>query len=268
MSGNDDIFDLTGQTAFVTGAGQNTGRGIAIRLAKQGAAVAVNDYFLERAEAVAKEINDAGGKAVAVQADVGDIASVTAAFEKTKAAIGPVSILVNNAGNRGPGGFDSKFPLFWETDPADWDAFFRVNLFGVMNCCRVACPDMVKAQYGRIITIISDAGRVGEPRMADYAAAKAGAAGFMRGLARDLGKFNVTANNIAISSQAPPSMTPENEAEFMATDRAKAQMSRYIIRRFGRPDDIAAMVAYLASSAASWVTAQTYPVNGGYSVSM
>jgi NAD(P)-dependent dehydrogenase (short-subunit alcohol dehydrogenase family) len=104
--------------------------------------------------------------------------------------------------------------------------------------------------------------------MADYAAAKAGAAGFMRGLARDLGKFNVTANNIAISSQAPPSMTPENEAEFMATDRAKAQMSRYIIRRFGRPEDIAAMVAYLASSAASWVTAQTYPVNGGYSVSM
>jgi NAD(P)-dependent dehydrogenase (short-subunit alcohol dehydrogenase family) len=267
LSGNDDIFDLTGQTAFVTGAGQNTGRGIAIRLAKQGAAVAVNDYFLDRAEAVANEIREAGGKAVAIQGDVGDIQSVTAAFETAKAELGPVSILVNNAGNRGPGGFDSNFPLFWETDPNDWDAFFRVNLFGVMNCCRVACPDMVKAQYGRIITIISDAGRVGEPRMADYAAAKAGAAGFMRGLARDLGKWNVTANNIAISSQLP-NMPPEMEAQYLSSDRAKAQLSRYIIRRFGKPDDIAAMVVYLASSEAGWVTAQTYPVNGGYSVAI
>jgi 3-oxoacyl-[acyl-carrier protein] reductase len=267
LSGNDDIFDLTGQTAFVTGAGQNTGRGIAIRLAKQGAAVAVNDYFLDRAEAVAKEINEAGGKAVAIQGDVGDYESVAASFEKAKAEIGAISILVNNAGNRGPGGFDSNFPLFWETQPSDWDAFFRVNLFGVMNCCRAATPDMVKAQYGRIITIISDAGRVGEPRMADYAAAKAGAAGFMRGLARDLGKFNVTANNIAISSQLP-AMPPEAEAQYLSSDRAKAQLSRYIIRRFGKPDDIAAMVAYLASAAASWVTAQTYPVNGGYSVAI
>jgi 3-oxoacyl-[acyl-carrier protein] reductase len=263
----DDIFDLQGQAAFVTGAGQNTGRGIAIRLAKQGAAVAVNDYFLDRAEAVTKEINDFGGKAVAVQADVGDINSVYGAFEKAKGAIGDISILVNNAGNAGPGGFDSAFPLFWETNPEDWERFFRVNLYGVMNCARAACPDMVKAQYGRIITIISDAGRVGEPRMADYAAAKAGAAGFMRGLARDLGKFNVTANNIAISSQLP-NMSAEQEAQYLSSDRAKAQLSRYIIRRFGKPDDIAAMVAYLASPAASWVTAQTYPVNGGYSVAI
>jgi 3-oxoacyl-[acyl-carrier protein] reductase len=265
VSDNDDIFDLTGQTAFVTGAGQGVGRGIATRLAKQGAAVAVNDYFLDRAEAVAEEIRSGGGKALAVQADVGDIDSVFAAFEKTKAGLGAPAILVNNAGNRGPGGFDSDFPLFWETMPKDWDAFFRVNLFGVMNCCRAATPDMVKAQYGRIVTIISDAGRVGEPRMADYAAAKAGAAGFMRGLARDLGRYNVTANNIAISSQLPP-MSPEREAEYLSSDRAKAQLSRYIIRRFGKPEDIAAMVTYLVSPAASWVTAQTYPVNGGYSV--
>lgn len=268
MSGADNIFDLTGQTAFVTGAGQNVGRGIAMLLAKHNAAVAVNDYFLDRAEAVAKEIRDAGGKAFAVQADVGDLNAVFAAFEKVKAELGAPSILVNNAGNAGPGGFDSVFPLFWETNPEDWERFFRVNLYGVMNCCRAACPDMVKAQYGRIVTIISDAGRVGEPRMADYAAAKAGAAGFMRGLARDLGKFNVTANNIAISSQAPASMTPENEAALMASDRVKAQMSRYIIRRYGKPEDIAAMVAYLVSGAAGWVTAQTYPVNGGYSVSI
>jgi 3-oxoacyl-[acyl-carrier protein] reductase len=267
MTASDDIFDLSGQTAFVTGAGQGVGRGIAIRLAKQGAAVAVNDYFLDRAEAVAKEIAEFGGRAIPVQADVGDLDRVFAAFQQVKDALGAPSILVNNAGNAGKDGLDFKMPLFWETEPADWDRFFRVNLFGVMNCCRAATPDMVKAEYGRIITIISDAGRVGEPRMADYAAAKAGAAGFIRALARELGRYNVTANNVSISTQMRP-MSPEQKAEYLGSERTKAALSRYIIRRFGEPEDIAAMVTYLASPVAGWVTAQTYPVNGGYSVAI
>jgi NAD(P)-dependent dehydrogenase (short-subunit alcohol dehydrogenase family) len=267
LGGSDDIFDFHGQVAFVTGGGQNTGRGIAIRLARQGAAVAVNDYFLDRAEAVAQEIVDFGGKAFPIQADVGDLPGVKAAFETVKGELGAPSILVNNAGNAGPSGMDFKMPLFWETEPEDWERFFRVNLFGVMNCCRAAAPEMVKAQYGRIVTIISDAGRVGEPRMADYAAAKAGAAGFMRGLARDLGRYSVTANNISISTQTPP-MPPEKLEDWLGSDRTKAQLSRYIIRRFGEPEDIAAMVTYLTSREAGWVTGQTYPVNGGYSVAI
>jgi 3-oxoacyl-[acyl-carrier protein] reductase len=267
MISDDSIFSLEGQTAFVTGAGQGVGRGIAVRLAKQGAAVAVNDYFLDRAQSVAKEISDAGGKAFPIQADVGDLDGVFAAFETVKAELGAPSILVNNAGNAGPGGYDTRLPLFWETGPADWERFFRVNLYGVMNCCRAATPAMTEARYGRIVTIISDAGRTGEPRMADYAAAKAGAAGFMRALAHDLGRYNVTANNVAISTQMR-ALPPEQEAEYLATERVQKQLSKYIIRRFGRPEDIAAMVTYLVSAEASWVTGQTYPVNGGYSVAI
>jgi 3-oxoacyl-[acyl-carrier protein] reductase len=257
-------FDLTGQTAFVTGAGQGVGRGVARLLAAQGAAVAVNDFFLDRAQAVADELNAKGCKALAVQADVGDIEGVKAAFAQTEAALGAPSILVNNAGNAGPGGFGASFPLFWETEPKDWDRFFRVNLFGVMNCSRVAVPAMVERKYGRVITIVSDAGRIGEPRMADYAAAKAGAAGFMRGLARDLGRYGVTANNIALGT-IRPFASKEEEAAALATDAAKAQLTRYVIRRFGQPEDIAAMALFLASREASWITGQTYPVNGGYS---
>ncbi|HEY3696675.1 SDR family NAD(P)-dependent oxidoreductase [Phenylobacterium sp.] len=267
MTGTPNTFDLTGQTAFITGAGQGVGRGIARLFAAHGAAVAVNDYFLDRAEAVADELKADGAKAFAVQADVSDIAAVREAFAKTEAALGAPSILVNNAGNAGPDGFASAFPLFWETEPEDWDRFFRVNLFGVMNCCRVAAPAMVKKEYGRIVTIVSDAGRVGESRMADYAAAKAGAAGFMRGLARDAGRYNVTANNIALGTVRPP-MTDEQRETVMSSERVKAQLSRYVIRRFGQPEDIAAMALFLCSREASWVTGQTYPVNGGYSFSI
>jgi NAD(P)-dependent dehydrogenase (short-subunit alcohol dehydrogenase family) len=264
LADHKDLLDLTGEVAFVSGAGQGVGRGIARFLAAAGAAVAVNDFFLDRAEAVAAELRADGGKALAVQADVGDLGSVTAAFEKAKAELGTVSVLVNNAGNGGPGGFDGKLAPFWETGPADWDRFFRVNLFGVMNCCRAATPDMVAAGHGRIITIVSDAGRVGEVRMADYAAAKAGAAGFTRALAKDLGRYNVTANNIAIST-ITPNLPPESLQAFLGSERSRQQLSRYVIRRYGEPDDIAAMVLFLASGAAGWITGQTYPVNGGYS---
>ena len=259
-----DIFDLQGQTAFVTGAGQGVGRGIALRLALHNAAVAVNDYVPERARAVAEEIQAAGGRAFAVQADVSDADAITAAFAKAKAELGAPAILVNNAGNAGPDGFDTAFPNFWQTAPADWERFFRVNLHGVMNCCRSAAPDMVANGYGRIVTIGSDAGRVGETRLAAYGAAKAGAAGFMRGLATELARHGVTANSVALGSIQPP-MSPEDEAEYVASDRVRKQLARYPIRRLGRPEDVAALVAYLVSPAASWVTGQTYPLNGGYS---
>jgi NAD(P)-dependent dehydrogenase (short-subunit alcohol dehydrogenase family) len=267
MTGAATTFDLTGQTAFVTGAGQGVGRGVARLFAAHGAAVAVNDYFLERAEAVAEELKAAGARAFAVQADVGDLDAVKEAFARTAEAIGAPSLLVNNAGNAGPGGFNTTFPLFWETEPADWDRFFRVNLYGVMNCCRAALPAMVKAQYGRVVTVVSDAGRVGEARMADYAAAKAGAAGFMRGLARDAGRYNVTANNIALGSIKPAMSEAELET-MMTSERVKAQLSRYVIRRYGAPEDIAAMALFLCSREAGWVTGQTYPVNGGYSFNL
>lgn len=260
-----DLLDLGGQAALVTGAGQGAGRGIALLLAQHNAGgIAVNDFELERAAAVAAEIEALGVRAVPVQADVGDHASVRSAFEKGRAALGPITILVNNAGNAGPRAAMGRSPLFWETAPSDWDRFFRTNLQGVMNCCHVALPEMVTQKRGRIVTIVSDAGRVGEARLAAYGAAKAGAAGFVRSIAREAGRFGITCNAISLSSLEPP-MSADQLAQFLAGDQAKAQLSRYTIRRYGKPDDVAAMTLFLCSDAASWITGQTYPVNGGYS---
>lgn len=264
MSG-DDLLDLAGQAALVTGAGQGAGRAIALTLARHNAGgIAVNDFVMERAEAVAAEIRGIGVKAVPVQADVGDHASVVAAFEKSRAELGPITLLVNNAGNAGPRDTMGHAPLFWESAPADWDRYLRTNLQGVMNCCHVALPDMVAAKRGRIVTIVSDAGRVGEARLAVYGAAKAGAAGFVRALAKEVGRFGITCNAISLSTLEPP-LTGEQLVRFLGSEQSKAQLSRYTIRRYGKPDDVAAMTLFLCSEAASWITGQTYPVNGGYS---
>jgi NAD(P)-dependent dehydrogenase (short-subunit alcohol dehydrogenase family) len=261
----DDLLDLGGQAALVTGAGQGAGRAIALALAQHNAGgVAVNDFVPERAAAVASEIEAMGVRAIAVQADVGDHESVTAAFEKARAALGPITLLVNNAGNAGPGATMGHSRFFWETRPAEWDRFFRTNLQGVMNCCHVALPEMVAQQRGRIVTIVSDSGRVGEARLAAYSAAKAGAAGFVRSIAKEAGRFGITSNAISLST-LEPQMADEQLAEFLASDRSKALLAHYTLRRFGRPNDVAAMTLFLCSDAASWITGQTYPVNGGYS---
>lgn len=263
----DSLLDLHGQVAFVSGAGQGAGRAIALMLARNGAGgVAVNDFVGERAEAVAAEIRTLGVPAVAVPADVGNLDAVRGAFAQAQ-ALGPVTLLVNNAGNAGPAQQMRPTPLFWETDPADWDRFLRTNLQGVLNCCHAALPVMVAQQRGRIVTIVSDAARTGEARLSVYAAAKAGAAGFMRSIAKEAGRYNVTANCVSLSTLEPALDEPAKSA-FLASEQARAHVARYSIRRFGQPDDVAAMVLFLCSDAAGWITGQTYPVNGGYSAAL
>ena len=261
-----NILDLTGRVALVTGAGQGVGAKTAHYLAAQGARVVVNDYVAERAEAVTQEIKEAGGAAIGVQGDVTDFASVTAMVDTTADAFGAIDVLVNNAGNAGadPSALGGN-RTFWEIDPAAWEPFLQVNLYGVMNCCRAVIPGMLEAgNGGRLITIISDAGRVGEPGLEAYSAAKAGAAGLMRALARSLGRFEITANCVAIAT----TRTPAVEAMTSNEDLVKRMLRNYIIRRVGEPSDVAAMVTFLASNAASWTTGQTYPVNGGFSVNL
>jgi NAD(P)-dependent dehydrogenase (short-subunit alcohol dehydrogenase family) len=266
ISGRDPL-DLSGQIAFVSGAGQGAGRAIALMLARHNAGgVAVNDAVQERAAAVAAEIESLGVPAVAAPADVGDYASVRSAFAKA-GELGAVTILVNNAGNAGPNAAMGFSPLFWETQPADWDRYFRTNLQGVMNCCHAVLPGMLALGRGRIVTIVSDAGRVGEARLAAYAAAKAGAAGFVRAIARETGRYGITANSISLSS-LEPNLDDAAKAQFLASEQAKTHVSRYVIRRFGKPDDVAYMALFLCSDAAGWITGQTYPVNGGYSFAM
>ena len=134
-----------------------------------------------------------------------------------------------------------------------------------MHCTRAVIPGMIEAgRGGRIITVISDAGRMGEPGLEAYSAAKAGAAGLTRALARSLGRFDITANNVAIAA----TRTPATAAGFDNEDLAKRILRNYVIRRFGEPSDVAAMITFLASNASSWITGQTYPVNGGFSVSL
>ncbi|HMN71929.1 MAG TPA: SDR family oxidoreductase [Rhodoblastus sp.] len=261
-----DLLDLKNKVALVTGAGQGVGRQIALHFAAHDAAgVIVNDYFLERAEEVAKEINDAGGKAVAAQADVTDLASVKKMVGAAEQAFGPVDILVNNAGNAGAAPDPDARKPFWETGPEVWNSFIGVNLYGVINCASACIPRMIERRGGRVITIISDAGRAGEAGLEVYSGAKAGAAGFTRAIARSLGRYQITANCVAIAATA----TPAIEARLKANpEMLKKMMEKYVIRRPGQPTDIANMVLFLASDASSWITGQTYPVNGGFTFAL
>lgn len=260
-----DILDVTGRVALVTGAGQGVGQQVAEHLAAHGATVIVNDYFLERAQAVAKAIGNAGGKAYAVQADVTDNVSVKAMIAQVRDLAGPVDVLVNNAGNLGAHPSPDGRKPFWEFGPEVWSGAVDVNLYGVINCTGAVISDMIERKSGRLITIISDAGRVGESGLEVYSAAKAGAAGFMRAVARTMGRHQVTANCVAIAA----TLTPPIEARLNADpERLKKMMSHYVIRRPGKPTDVANMVLFLASGASDWITGQTYPVNGGFSFSM
>ncbi|WP_083913942.1 SDR family NAD(P)-dependent oxidoreductase [Ilumatobacter nonamiensis] len=258
-----NILELTGRTALVTGAGQGVGAETARYLAAQGANVVINDYVAERAEAVVAEIVDAGGHAVAAPADITDFQLVADLVASTSAELGPIDVLVNNAGNAGadPDALTGK--PFWEKDPAEWEPFLQVNLYGALNCSRAVIPGMIAAgNGGRLITVISDAGRVGESGLEAYSAAKAGAAGLTRALARSLGRYDITANNVAIAATRTPAITAMTDNE----DYAKKVLRNYVIRRFGEPSDPAALITFLASGASGWITGQTYPVNGGFSV--
>ena len=261
-----DILDLGGRVALVTGAGQGVGRQIALHLAQHGCGgVAVNDYHRDRAEAVAAEVRALGCKAVAVQADVTDLAAVKAMNELIVGALGPVGVLVNNAGNLGATPTADARKPFWETGTDAWNQAIGVNLYGVMNCTAAVTPGMIARRApGRIIMIVSDAGRHGEAGLEAYSAAKAGAAGFMRAVARTLARHGITANAVSIAT----TRTPTTEAEFADEALVKRVFEKYIVRRPGDPTDVANMVLFLASDASSWISGQTYPVNGGYTLAL
>lgn len=260
------ILDLGGRVALVTGAGQGVGRQIALHLAQHGeGGVAVNDYFLARAEAVVDEIRSAGGNAIAVQADVSDFQSTKDMVAKIESDLGPIGILVNNAGNLGANPSAEAMKPFWQTGPEIWQQVSGVNFFGPLNCVAATLPAMIERNKpGRIITIISDAGRYGDAGMEVYSASKAGAAGFMRSLARSVARYGITANSVAIAA----TRTPMTEAAFADEAQLKKVMEKYIVRRPGEPEDVANMVLFLASDASSWISGQTYPVDGGFMVAL
>jgi 2-hydroxycyclohexanecarboxyl-CoA dehydrogenase len=262
---NQSVLNLEGKVAIVTGAGQGVGEAISQLLAAHGAKVVVNDFFPDRAKRVADEILARGGSAIPVQADVTDATSVAEMVRQASAHYGPIDILVNNAGNFGANPSEEVTQPFWEHGRDVWGGVVDVNLFGVINCVSACIPSMIEKQGGRIITIISDAARVGQAGLEIYSAAKAGSAGFMRAISHTLGRYQVTANTVSISATSTPAL---EERFAKDPDRKKKVLERYIIRRLGQPADVANMVLFLASDASSWITGQTYPVNGGYTLSV
>jgi NAD(P)-dependent dehydrogenase (short-subunit alcohol dehydrogenase family) len=241
------MFDLTGRTALVTGAGQNVGAGISRALAAQGATVAVNDIRAERAHEVVAEIAAAGGRAVAAPFDVTDLDAVL----ESVAAVGDVDILVNNAGN---GGEERMVPqAFREMDPAAWEGPIRVNLYGVMSCCKAVVGGMCVRGWGRIITISSGAGTGGVAiGVSPYSAGKGGGISFTRTLALEVASGGVTANTLAIGMMEMQDRTVTEQL-----------VKRIPVGRAGTPTDIAAACVWLASDEAGWVTGQTIQINGG-----
>jgi 2-hydroxycyclohexanecarboxyl-CoA dehydrogenase len=260
-----NILNLQGRIGLITGAGQGIGRQIALHFALNGAGgVVLNDVNAERAEAVANEVRALGCRAVAIGADVTDRAAVDDMVRRAAQELGPIDVLVNNAGNMGAAPEKVERAPFWQASTETWNAFLGVNLYGVINCTSAVLPGMIERKQGRLITIVSDAGRVGEPGLEIYSAAKAGAAGFMRAVARAVGRYMITANSVSIATTRTPGVADVTED----AERAKRMLSHYTIRRFGEPSDVANMVLFLASDASSWITGQTYPVNGGFSFAM
>jgi NAD(P)-dependent dehydrogenase (short-subunit alcohol dehydrogenase family) len=244
------MFDLSGRTALVTGAGQNAGAGIARALATQGAAVAVNDLVAERAESVAKEITAAGGTAVPVAFDVTDLAGVRDGVGRARAQLGRhLDILVHNAGIA----VDFGQGHFRTLDPSRWRAPVEINLFGAMNCVSAVVDEMCEAGWGRIIQISSGSARTGSAHgLSLYGAGKSGVEGFIRHVSQEVAPLGVTANTLALGLQT-------NAAGDSTADIAAGIPTR----RLGTPEDVGAAVVYLASEEAAWMTGQTLNLNGG-----
>jgi 3-oxoacyl-[acyl-carrier protein] reductase len=249
------MFELKGKVALVTGAGQGVGAEIARLLAARGAAVAVNDLLGERAEQTKKSIAESDGRAHALVADVGDHAAVRSMVSEAERELGPIDILVNNAG------LPPNFQLmdFHDTEPEAWEPWIRVNLYGALHCSHAVIGGMRERGWGRIITIVSDAGRTGERRLAVYSATKAGVMGLSRALAAENGERGVTSNCVCLGIIERPDFDPSYDVS--------ATVRRYPIPRLGRATDVAPAVLYLASDEAAWVTGQTLTVDGGYIMS-
>jgi NAD(P)-dependent dehydrogenase (short-subunit alcohol dehydrogenase family) len=247
------MFDLANKTALITGAGQGVGFGIAQVLAQQGATVLINDIFAERADAAVLQLQQQGASARAVVFDVTDYHGLCVALSRVQQEAGPIDILVNNAGNAGALAMPMK--AFRDMEPEEWRPFIDVNLYGVLNCTRALIGAMCDRGWGRVITISSEAGRMGlGMQVSLYGAAKAGAAHFMRHLALEVGRHGVTANSLSLGlmNNVPP--------EF--SDKIVQSIP---VGRLGEPLDIGYATAYLASAEAAWVTGSTLVIAGGVS---
>ncbi len=263
---------LRDQVALVTGSGQGVGREIAKTLGAEGATVIVNDIVEQKAQSVASEIVDAGGRAYGLKADITSSSDISVMVNEVQKLAGPVDILVNNAGvpvsiRKG----EIPKHLFAQSQISDWKLQIDLNIYGWLNCTHAMLGSMIERKKGKILSVISEAGRVGEVGDLVYSGAKSCVLGFTKTLAKEVGKYCINVNCIAIGATAHEAMIlAKSEATPETDELLKKVLKVYPIGkglgRVGRPSDAAAAIAFLASDKAPFITGQCLSVSGGFSM--
>lgn len=243
------VLDLSGRVALVTGGGQGIGRAIALRLAKQGATLALCDLAPTALE-VAEAIQAQRGKAQGFQGDVSRTEEVNRVVEQVVAAFGKIDILVNNAGI-------ARDSLLLRMSDSDWDQVLAVNLKGAFLCTRAVLRHMIRQRWGRLINIASVVGLTGNVGQANYAASKAGLVGFTKTVAREVASRGITANAVA------PGFIDTEMTRKLRDDLKQEIVKQIPVGRFGSVEDVAQAVLFLASEEASYITGQVLKVDGG-----
>lgn len=243
---------LPGRKVLITGAASGIGRATALRLGVEGALVGILDLDEQGAQKTASDICDAGGRAAAYRVDITDLSAVERAVDSFEREIGPIDALINNAGWDLAGNF-------LDTGPEQWRKVIDINLFGPLNVTKTVLSRMVERGEGRIVSIASDAGRVGSSGESVYAACKGGVIAFSKSVAREVASQGITVNVVSPG----PSDTPLF-ADFDKSGKLAKALERAIpMRRLGQPDDYPGIVAFLISDDASFITGQTISVSGG-----
>lgn len=246
------------RVALVTGGGSGMGRATSMRLARDGRAVGVLDVDSDAAVAVAREITDQGGTAVAVQADVANRSAVDCAVAEVRAALGPITILVNNAAIE-------NFCPFTDLDEQSWDRLMNVNLKGSYFLIQSVLPDMIEAGWGRIVNISALGAQIGAPNMALYTASKGGIISMTRSLAIELGPKGITVNSVSPGFIDTPMSRRAIDGDLFPVPYEQI-LASYPIPRLGQPEEIAAACAFFASEETGYITGQLLGVNGGAAV--
>jgi 3-oxoacyl-[acyl-carrier protein] reductase len=240
---------MTNRTAFVTGASRGIGRACALELARAGARVILAARQREKLEEVAAEVRALGVEAFVVEIDLASPASIAQAFASAK-ELGPIHILVNNAGI-------TRDNLALRMKLEDWEAVIQTNLTGAFLCIQQVLQGMMRERWGRIINISSVVGEAGNPGQANYVASKAGLIGLTKSLAQEMASRNVTVNAVA------PGFIETDMTAVLGDDLKTNLLTRVPLKRLGKPEDIAAAVAFLASDGAGYITGHVLDVNGG-----